>query len=129
MKKDNLFIVLGTYIFIEASQRSPGDRARLVSDWLAPNKAACLQFWYHMYGRHIGELNIIIKTNKSEKLVWRQGRKDHGDKWIFAQTPIQYDSPYKVSITQTVGFMQNFAIFGLEQEQCKRMRGSFQSIN
>ena len=103
--------MLGTYVFIEASQRSPGDRARLVSDWLAPNKPACLQFWYHMYGGHIGELNIILKTNQSEKLVWRQGRKDHGDKWIFAQTPIQYDRPYKVSINANCRFYAEFRSF------------------
>lgn len=91
-------VVLGVYIFIEASQHSPGDRACLVSDWLAANEPSCLQFWYHMYGRHIGALNIILKTNQSERQVWHQERIDHGDKWIFAQTPIQEDRPYKVSI-------------------------------
>lgn len=128
MNKDNVFIVLGTYIFIEASQRSPGDRARLVSDWLAPNKAACLQFWYHMYGRHIGELNIILKTSKSERLVWRQGRKDHGDKWIFAQTPIQYDSPYKVSINANRRFYVGFPYFWTGARAVQK-NAWFQSIN
>ncbi|XP_078375556.1 uncharacterized protein LOC144658924 [Oculina patagonica] len=93
----------GVYIFVEASQRSPGDRARLVSDWLAPNEPACLQFWYHMYGRHIGELNIILETSQSERRVWHQGRKDHGDKWNFAQTTIQDDTPYKFVIEAQVG--------------------------
>lgn len=50
-----------------------------------------------MYGRHIGELNIIIKTSQLERRVWHQGRKDHGDKWNFAQTIIQDDRPYKAS--------------------------------
>lgn len=96
--------MLGAFVFIEASQRFPGDRARLVSDWLAPDKPACLQFWYHMYGRNIGELDVILKTNKTERLVWRQEGKDHGDKWIFAETPIQDDRPYKVSINANRGF-------------------------
>lgn len=88
--------ISGIYIFIEASQRSSGDRARLISDWLIPKEPACLQFWYHMHGRHIGALNIFLKTKRSEITVWQEGSRDHGDRWIFAQTTIQNDNSYKV---------------------------------
>lgn len=57
-----------------------------------------------MYGRNIGELNIILKTNITERPVWHQGGKDHGDKWIFAQTPIQDERPFKVRINANHGF-------------------------
>lgn len=88
--------ISGVYVFIEASQRSPGDRARLLSDWLKPKEPACLQFWYHMHGKHIGGLKIILKANRTERTIWQQGLKGQGDRWIFAQTTIQNNSPYKV---------------------------------
>ena len=51
-----------------------------------------------MRGRHIGALNITLKAEHSERRVWYQGRNDHGDRWIFAQTTIQNEKPYKASI-------------------------------
>ena len=97
IKQLYFFIALGIYIFLEASQRSPGDRARLISDWLAPNRSACLQFWYHMHGTHLGALNIILKTNESERLVWHQEMKDYGDMWILGQAPIHSNAAFKAS--------------------------------
>lgn len=48
----------GYYMFIETSRpRELGDRARLVSPlYNASAKFYCVSFFYHMYGKHIGEL-------------------------------------------------------------------------
>lgn len=45
-------------MFIETSRpRELGDRARLVSPlYNASAKFYCVSFFYHMYGKHIGEL-------------------------------------------------------------------------
>jgi hypothetical protein len=47
----------GYYMFIETSRpRELGDRARLVSPlYNASTKFYCVSFFYHMYGKHIGE--------------------------------------------------------------------------
>ena len=54
----------GYYMFIETSRpRELGDRARLVSPlYNASAKFYCVSFFYHMYGKHIGELETVILT-------------------------------------------------------------------
>lgn len=54
----------GYYMFIETSRpRELGDRARLVSPlYNASAKFYCVSFFYHMYGKHIGELEAVILT-------------------------------------------------------------------
>lgn len=48
-------------MFIETSRpRELGDRARLVSPlYNASAKFYCVSFFYHMYGKHIGELETV----------------------------------------------------------------------
>ena len=92
------FIFAGSYIFIEASQKNPGDKARLLSGWIEPNETICVQFWYHMHGSDIGNLSIYLKTNQSETLVWRLSG-DQGNRWRFAQTALNSPSLYKVRFT------------------------------
>jgi len=48
-----------------------------------------------MHGTHIGALNIILKTNESERLVWHQEMKDYGDVWILGQAPIHSNTAFK----------------------------------
>ena len=79
--------LLGRYLYVEASNRQGGDKARLQSGWFIQTQELCLQFWYHMHGEEIGSLNIYIQTRSSETKVWSQ-QGDQGDHWIFAQTPI-----------------------------------------
>ena len=86
----------GLYIFIEASKKNPGDKARLFSDETEPNENVCVQFWYHMHGSEIGKLSIYLKTNQSEELVWRLSG-DQGNRWRFGQTALNSPSFYKVS--------------------------------
>ena len=52
-------------MYIEASSpRVKGQRARLASRWFQPNafkNGACVNFWYHMYGQGIGDLDIYVR--------------------------------------------------------------------
>jgi hypothetical protein len=58
----------------------------------------CLQFYYHMYGRNIGRLNIYIKTGNSLPInaVWTKALSQ-GNVWIKGQTTIQATQAYNVS--------------------------------
>lgn len=89
--------LIGSYIFIEASQRSPGEKARLLSGWIEPNETVCLQLWYHMHGADIGNLIVYLKTNQSQTLVWRLSG-DKGNLWTFGQKTLNSPSFYKVSL-------------------------------
>jgi len=54
----------GYYIYTEASgRRRFGDKARLIGPLLTDNQPYCMQFWFHMRGYHIGQLNIYIKVS------------------------------------------------------------------
>ena len=51
-------------MYAEASApRVPGDKARLESSLVPanPSNPVCISFWYDMYGRDIGTLNVYIK--------------------------------------------------------------------
>ena len=55
-------VLLGHYMFIEASGRTLGQKARLISPKYTDSSAMCLQFFYHMYGSGIGILNVYAKV-------------------------------------------------------------------
>ena len=90
-----LLLPLGNYIFIEASQKNLGDKARLVSEWQKGGTVLCLQLWYHMHGKHIGSLSVYIVTSHSERLAWKQ-QGNRGDSWKFAQTTLTSSTSFKV---------------------------------
>ena len=50
----------GNFIYLESSfPRVEGDIARMHSAWLVASGQDCtLKFWYHMFGVHIGNLNV-----------------------------------------------------------------------
>ncbi|XP_048590312.1 uncharacterized protein LOC5511434 isoform X2 [Nematostella vectensis] len=80
----------GSYLYLEASGTNSGDHALLQSDWLLHDDVMCLQLWYHMYGRHTGTLQIHIRTNTSNTVVWRVSGANE-KQWVFGQTPINTD--------------------------------------
>ena len=88
---------IGIYLYIEASNRQNGDRARLRSDWFILTQELCLQFWYHMYGKDVGSLNVLIKIKDSETKVWSQ-QGNQGDQWIHAQVPIKGKRQFQVRL-------------------------------
>jgi hypothetical protein len=49
-------------MYIEASGRSAGKKATMVSTKYRGLKAQCLSFYYHMYGTHVGTLNIYTSV-------------------------------------------------------------------
>uniref|UniRef100_A0A4W3HYC3 Metalloendopeptidase n=1 Tax=Callorhinchus milii TaxID=7868 RepID=A0A4W3HYC3_CALMI len=72
----------GRYLYIEASYpQQSGDRAALISPVI--RGPACLLFWYNMYGKHMGSLNVYSKYESAADWfrLWsttgNQGRKWH----------------------------------------------------
>ncbi|XP_031570827.1 uncharacterized protein LOC116305127 isoform X2 [Actinia tenebrosa] len=92
----------GKYVYIEASDKNPGKRALLLSDYLEGEEPVCIRFWYHMKGIHIGTLNIYSKRNSSRQLLWtRSGNK--GDKWLYGQIGYNSTETFKILFEGTIG--------------------------
>ena len=98
----------GKYIFIEATGRKIGDKARLSSEQL--NKMSnrripyCLRFWYHMMGSGVGTLNLMVKTcpgSTNEKITW-QLSGNQGNKWREGTAPIYSRYDFYVSLKSIV---------------------------
>ncbi|VTJ61482.1 Hypothetical predicted protein [Marmota monax] len=90
----------GYYMFIETSRpRELGDRARLVSPlYNASAKFYCVSFFYHMYGKHIGSLNLLVRSRNKGALdthAWSlSGNK--GNVWQQAHVPINPSGPFQI---------------------------------
>ena len=55
--------VSGSYLYVEATYGSSGDITRLYSPTFSMTSTRCLEFHYHMWGDHIGELNIYLDVS------------------------------------------------------------------
>ena len=63
-----------------------GDNAKLVKGGLSFNTKKCLSFYYHMYGRTMGTLNVYVGQ---KKVFTKSG--DQGNQWH--QTKINVTDP------------------------------------
>ena len=86
----------GFYIHLESSYpRSKGESVRFESPCVI-SSYKCVTFWYHMWGEHVGRLNVFAVTKTgSEKLEWRLSG-DQGSSWNEGSTEINKMFAYKV---------------------------------
>jgi len=100
-------IIVFFLFFLETSlPQKYNDKARLVSIVQQPSSSRCLEFWYHMFGEHIGKLNIYVNTNTSNNdsrsLLWSHGA-NIGDVWRKARIPLELTLPYRIIFEGVVG--------------------------
>lgn len=104
----------GHYAYIETSGRQPNNRAVLLSPMVtsAVTTTKCMQFWYHMYGKTIGSLNIYIQRNNSQaKQIWsRTGNQQN--MWRHGQVTIYQYGVYSIMIeaVRGLGYQGDIAI-------------------
>jgi hypothetical protein len=89
-----------------SSPQKLGDKARLVSTIEQPANGRCLEFWYHMYGRNVGQLNVYVNTNisnnSSRALLWSRGA-NVGNVWRKAQVSTEYTVPFRIIFEGVIG--------------------------
>uniref|UniRef100_A0A803VKJ4 MAM domain containing glycosylphosphatidylinositol anchor 1 n=1 Tax=Ficedula albicollis TaxID=59894 RepID=A0A803VKJ4_FICAL len=90
----------GYYMFIEASRpRVTGDKARLISPlYNISAKYYCVSFYYHMYGKHIGSLNLLVRVRNKRAIdtqVWSLSG-NRGNMWQQAHVPINPPGPFQI---------------------------------
>ncbi|XP_077476478.1 MAM domain-containing glycosylphosphatidylinositol anchor protein 2 [Stigmatopora argus] len=94
----------GYYVYIETSRpRMEGDKARLLSPFFNTGSksgaAYCLAFFYHMYGKHIGALNVFLRQKGApatpEDAVWSLSG-NQGERWRRAAVDIHPSADFQV---------------------------------
>ena len=85
-------------MYIEASNpRSKGHKAWLKSGEHSATLGRCLSFWYHMYGSHIGTLNVLLYQNGSRSApIWSLS-KNQGGFWRPSRVTIKSSVKHSVS--------------------------------
>ena len=85
-------------MYIEASSsRSKGHKAWLKSGTYEPTLGRCLSFWYHMYGQHVGEVNVLLLQNGSRSAPIWQLKGQQGNIWKPSKVTIK--SPVKHNVS------------------------------
>ncbi|XP_078393306.1 MAM domain-containing glycosylphosphatidylinositol anchor protein 1-like, partial [Cetorhinus maximus] len=106
----------GYYMFIEASTpRRHGDKARLLSPLYNATKKVkfgtkrnvpfCVNFYYHMYGKHVGSLNVLVRAlgvQPVETQVWTL-TGNQAEKWQQANVTINPEGPFQVILEAVRG--------------------------
>ncbi|CAH1239233.1 MALRD1 [Branchiostoma lanceolatum] len=93
----------GYYTYIEASRKQEGRTARLISPAFTNLTDCQFRFFYHMSGRHIGQLRVILlnQDNDRTKELWSlQG--DQGRSWSYGSVSINKDWAFYMVILEAV---------------------------
>ncbi|XP_066536221.1 MAM domain-containing glycosylphosphatidylinositol anchor protein 1 [Hoplias malabaricus] len=99
----------GYYMYIETSRpRQKGDKARLLSPLYNVTAARgpsgsgrvphCISFFYHMNGKHIGTLNVLLRVKSIatvDSLVWTLSGHQ-GPNWRKASVMVYPSGPFQV---------------------------------
>ncbi|XP_022540869.1 MAM domain-containing glycosylphosphatidylinositol anchor protein 1 [Astyanax mexicanus] len=99
----------GYYMYIETSRpRQRGDKARLLSPLYNVTAARgpagsgrvphCISFFYHMNGKHIGTLNVLLRVKSIatvDSVVWSRSGSQ-GPSWQKASLMVMPSGPFQV---------------------------------
>ncbi|KAK1165586.1 neuropilin-2-like isoform X1 [Acipenser oxyrinchus oxyrinchus] len=104
----------GNYLYVEASQKTEGLRAKLLSPPVsALGGQLCMVFWYHMRGANVGTLRVLMsETDQQETTLWSM-RGDQGSEWregrtVLPESPKEYQIVMEADIDH--GFKGDIAI-------------------
>ncbi|XP_077471884.1 MAM and LDL-receptor class A domain-containing protein 1 isoform X3 [Stigmatopora argus] len=91
---------LGHYFYLPSSDRDiSGQTAAMSSPLYHPGKAACVQMWYHMYGRSVGTLNVYQESEHGVRALIFSQSGDQRNLWRFAQAAfLPWVQPYRLVV-------------------------------
>ena len=79
-------------MYIESSSpRKMNDTASIMSPLIRSTKQCAMRFYYHMYGEHIGTLNVYRKVGNVQTLLWTVSG-DNGRQWLKKTIPLSASS-------------------------------------
>ncbi|KAK7473655.1 hypothetical protein BaRGS_00035133, partial [Batillaria attramentaria] len=86
----------GYYMYMEADNHTPNQKARLMSPAYPGSGTKCLEFWYNMYGRDMGILNVYIKNGNALGGARLSLKGNQGQGWQIAQVTVPRYSRYTI---------------------------------
>nr|XP_054757474.1 MAM and LDL-receptor class A domain-containing protein 1-like [Lytechinus pictus] len=97
----------GWYMYMESSSPNLQDmETRLISPLIDLTTRLCLHFWYHMFGREVGTLNVLTlrksaKPSDIGSVVWtRSGQV--GDQWMAGTLVVGEPESFRVGATLAI---------------------------
>ncbi|KAL5006371.1 hypothetical protein ScPMuIL_015177 [Solemya velum] len=90
----------GHYLYVGASlMQAAKPLAQIISPEYPPSvQPECLQFWYYMYGRNIGEVSVSIRVNGlPDKLVWNETGREF-KMWLYHSVTVRQTTPWQIVI-------------------------------
>uniref|UniRef100_A0A2D4G401 MAM domain-containing protein n=2 Tax=Micrurus TaxID=8634 RepID=A0A2D4G401_MICCO len=114
-------------MYIEASNMIYGQKAQLISRLLRKTFGhQCLIFFYHMYGRGTGLLNVYLKMHGSKKeiLIWRR-RGEQSISWLRGLIEYTCDKSHQIifEAIRGISIRSDIAIddISFQRGPCKEM--------
>ncbi len=93
----------GHYIYIDASYPAvKGWKAQLSSEPVLNDDNSCVSFWYHMFGKGIGTLNVYLVEGESQKVIWSLSG-EAGDSWMQGLATFKSKSLHSLVFEGVVG--------------------------
>ena len=92
-----LFLLGGSYLYLESTYRKYGDVAVIRSEEFKPTTMDPKQmiFHYYMYGFTVNQLRVLLQVNSTRTQIWQQFGSQ-GPKWIKAVVNLTSAHPYRV---------------------------------
>ena len=99
-----LNVISGHYLYIETSYpRRYGQKARVISKPVQATRGQCFTFWYHMFGRTIGNITLFKKeSTNAESPLWTRSASE-GNRWRRAMVTIKGTTQFQLIFEGTVG--------------------------
>ena len=88
----------GHYLYIESSYPARfGYKSQLMSKSFEPTEERCLSWWYNMYGKTVGSLNVYLINSHlgTRTRLWSKSG-EQGKDWKQAYIPYSSESKYRV---------------------------------
>nr|XP_033506790.1 MAM and LDL-receptor class A domain-containing protein 1 [Epinephelus lanceolatus] len=91
---------MGHYYYLPSSDSDhAGQKAKMSSPLYPAGKGACVQLWYHMYGRGMGTLNVYQRSEEGKEALIFSQTGDQGRLWRFAQASLlPRVQPYRIVV-------------------------------
>ncbi|XP_071348966.1 MAM and LDL-receptor class A domain-containing protein 2 isoform X2 [Trachinotus anak] len=90
----------GHYYYLPSSAADrAGQTAAMASPLYPAGKGACVQLWYHMYGKGMGTLNVYQQSEEGKEALIFSQTGDQGQLWRFAQASLlPRVQPYRIVV-------------------------------
>ncbi|XP_061652622.1 MAM and LDL-receptor class A domain-containing protein 2 isoform X2 [Phyllopteryx taeniolatus] len=91
---------VGHYYYLPSSNQDISRQtASMLSPVYPPEKGACVQMWYHMYGKGVGTLNVYQQSEDGVRALIFSQAGDQRSLWRFAQAALQPRvQPYRLVV-------------------------------